>query len=327
VNDRAVSVLDNYEFEVIRIQKGRNAILFETSQGWMILKEYRGPAVRLECLDRLLTAVEQKGFSQAEHLVRNKDGTFICMDQEQTPCIVKTWPGGRECSLKDGQECREAVATLARLHEALCQPQLVTECKINSSGLLEEYEKKNRELKRARKFLREKGQKTVFEICLQQNFDLFLEEALEVTEQVRSYGSLLGMEAAYREGSFCHGDYSHHNLLAQNGFSVINFERFTLDSQMRDLYLFLRKFLEKTNWSVPMARGLLDVYNKEKKLTAQDTLQLYYRFAYPEKFWKIVNFYVNNGKTWIPGRNMEKFERLMAQNPSKKAFLEQTFSV
>ena len=69
------------------------------------------------------------------------------------------------------------------------------------------------------------------------------------------------------------------------------------------------------------------MYGKEKRLSASDTLQLYYRFAYPEKFWKIANFYYNSGKAWIPGRNMEKLERLLAQRKIKKAFLEQTFSL
>ena len=54
-------------------------------------------------------------------------------------------------------------------------------------------------------------------------------------------------------------------------------------------------------------------------------MQLYYRFAYPEKFWKIVNFYYNSGKAWIPGRNMEKLEKLFAQDKEKQDFLEAIF--
>ena len=175
--------------------------------------------------------------------------------------------------------------------------------------------------------MREKSQKTTFEINLQQTFDLFLEEAERVTEDVRSYGSLLDARECEESGSFCHGDYQHHNLLCQNTTSVINFEKCALDSQMRDLYLFLRKLLEKTNWSVPLARGLLDVYGRISPLSAVDYLQLYYLFAYPEKFWKIVNFYYNSRKVWIPGRHMEKLERLLIQQGVKKAFLEQTFSL
>lgn len=327
MNDRAVSVLDNYDFEVVRTQKSRNAILCETNKGWVILKEYRGPAFRLELMDKLLLCTSANGFSRIEQLIRNKDGELICLDQEQTPCIVKTWPGGRECSLKDGQDCRSAVTMLAGLHRAMSLPGLAAESGLYAQSLYEEYEKRNRELKKVRKFLREKGQKTPFEIFLQQNFDRFFEEALQAVEEVKSYGKVLGVQDCEKQGTFCHGDYQHHNLLCAGGISVVNFEKFALDCQMRDLYLFLRKLLEKTNWSAPLARGLLDVYSKEKKLTAADWLQLYYRFAYPEKFWKIVNFYYNSGKAWIPGRNMEKMQRLIDQRAAKKAFLEQTFSL
>lgn len=220
-----------------------------------------------------------------------------------------------------------AVTALAKLHHCMCLPQLAEESDMHAQSLSAEYEKRNRELRKVRKFLRDKGQKTTFEIYLQQNFDIFFEEALRVAEEVKAYGNILSAQDYEREGTFCHGDFQHHNLLCSGGISIINFEKAALDCQMRDLYLFLRKLLEKTNWTAPLARGLLDVYGKEKKLTAQDTLQLYYRFAYPEKFWKIVNFYYNSGKAWIPGRNMEKLEKILAQKDVKKAFLEQTFSV
>ena len=224
VNDRSVSVLENYDFEVIRTQKSRNAILCETNKGWYILKEYKGPVFRLEMMAKVLEGVRQNGFTRAEQLLYTKEGALFCCDQEQNRCIVKSWPQGRECSLKDGQECRDAMRTLAVLHSALHFPQLQQEYGLHAVSLAEEYEKRNRELRKVRRFLREKGQKTTFEINLQQTFDLFLEEAERVTEDVRSYGTLLDARECEESGSFCHGDYQHHNLLCQNATSVINFE-------------------------------------------------------------------------------------------------------
>ena len=43
MNDRAVSLFDNYEIEVNRTWKGRGAILCESDKGLLILKEYNGP--------------------------------------------------------------------------------------------------------------------------------------------------------------------------------------------------------------------------------------------------------------------------------------------
>ena len=215
---------------------------------------------------KVLEGVRQNGFTRAEQLLSTKEGALFCCDQEQNRCIVKSWPQGRECSLKDGQECRDAMRTLAVLHSALHFPQLQQEYGLHAVSLAEEYEKRNRELRKVRRFLREKGQKTTFEINLQQTFDLFLEEAERVTEDVRSYGSLLDARECEESGRI-------------------------------------------------------------SPLSAVDYLQLYYRFAYPEKFWKIVNFYYNSRKVWIPGRHMEKLERLLIQQGAKKAFLEQTFSL
>ena len=42
MNDRAVSVLEQYDFVVERTWKGRGSILFETKDGIYILKEYKG---------------------------------------------------------------------------------------------------------------------------------------------------------------------------------------------------------------------------------------------------------------------------------------------
>ena len=52
---------------------------------------------------------------------------------------------------------------------------------------------------------------------------------------------------------------------------------------------------------------------------------MYYRLAYPEKFWKIVNFYYNSRKVWIPERNREKLQLVVEQEKEKQAFLDAVF--
>ena len=42
MSDRSANVLENYEIEVLRTWKGRGAVLCETGQGILILKEYAG---------------------------------------------------------------------------------------------------------------------------------------------------------------------------------------------------------------------------------------------------------------------------------------------
>ena len=106
---------------------------------------------------------------------------------------------------------------------------------------------------------------------------------------------------------------------------MINFEKCLPDSPVRDLYHLLRKLLEKGGWSVSLGKDLLAAYEKERPLSAINRIDLYYRLAYPEKFWKIANFYYNSGKAWIPERNHEKLEKLIEQEKEKQRFLDEVF--
>lgn len=323
MNDRAVSLLEQYEIEVRRTWKGRGAILCESDRGLLIMKEYSGPVEKVGFQELLLNHIRESGVVRAETILRTREDELIVRDQDRSAYIVKTYCEGRECDHRNMQECCLAIHTLARLHEV---------CDLSGSGILEgqpvfhienEYEKHNRELKKVRKFLREKSQKTDFEIYLMRHYDYFMDIALQITGELSYY--------AYEENPsafsvVCHGDYQYHNIIqTENGNVLVNFEKCIRDYPVRDLYLFMRKILEKNNWSQTLGDMLLAEYNKIKPLGEQDYRQLYYRFAYPEKFWKIVNFYYNSGKAWIPGRNMEKIEKLYAQEREKQFFLKSVF--
>ena len=67
---------------------------------------------------------------------------------------------------------------------------------------------------------------------------------------------------------------------------------------------------------------LICAYDRVRRLTAVELNYLYLYMAYPEKFWKIANFYYNSGKAWIPMKNMEKLYRLLDLEEEKKTFLE-----
>ena len=122
--------------------------------------------------------------------------------------------------------------------------------------------------------------------------------------------------------TFCHGDYQYHNILRQDrDFFLVNFEKCQADGPVRDLYHILRKLLEKSEWDRSLGIGLLESYEKVRPLTLTEKRDLYYRLSYPEKLWKIVNFYYNSGKAWIPEKNQEKLEHLLEQETARKRFL------
>lgn len=326
VNDRAVSLLEQYDLEVLRTRKGRSAILCETSNGLYILKEYAGSLQRLEFQNNLLNQLKDKGILCTEQIVPTKEEKLLVTDYDRTNYVLKTYFEGRECNINDETERKDAVRFLAKMHKELVlseKPEYYP-----AADILAEYEKHNREMKKVKRFLRDKGQKNGFEIFLMQNFDNFYEKAILVTENLKTYYTDLEKEYLKTKKPVCHGDFQYHNLLkTENGFCLVNLEKAVVDYQVRDLYYFLRKLLEKNDWSASLGEELIFTYEKEQPLGVYDMIQLYYRFAYPEKFWKIVNFYYNGSKSFIPDKTCEKLGNLILAEEKRQQFLEKLSDV
>ena len=326
VNDKALAVLEKYEIEVLRSWKGRSAILCETKTGIKILKEYKGSQTRLSMQQKILEEIEKNGFVNKEKILLSKEGEILVKDEEMNSYYLKEYREGKECNLKECQEISKALEKMALLHKAMELPDVAVEETMPVSSFLEEIEKHTKELRKVKKYLKTKRQKDKFEYYLYQNFNLFLETAEYVLEETKKYNEVFKLDKIKNSGSFCHGDLQHHNInMIQEDVYFINFEKFVLDNPMRDLGLFLRKTMEKNNWSKELGMYLLESYQKEKKINEEEKIQLYYRLRYPEKFWKIVNFYYNTSKAWIPVKNMDKMQTLILAEEEKNKFLESNF--
>ena len=318
---KAANMLERYDLEVLRTWKVRGAILCEADKGLFILKEFGGSAEKLLLQDAFLTFLKKQGFLQAEELYRNREGELLTKDAEGCGYIVKTYAEGRECAASGGREALSdgcnAMRTLAKLHRAghgfkEHSPAVCAEV----SPMVEEFEKRNRELKKVRRFLKEKGQKSDFEHFLKQHYDIFLEQAVDVLEQLKKEGMEPG------DMLLCHGDFQRHNVLfCEGGIRIMNFEKCAWDDGSKDIYHFSRKMLEKGGWAPEIWEALLNAYEREWQLTQAGGRQLYYRFRYPEKFWKIVNYYYNRGKAFIPDKNREKLEILLEQEEGRNLFI------
>lgn len=186
MNDRAVELLEQYEIEVLRTRKGRGAIVCDTSQGCLILKEYSGSQERLALQNKLLRQVAEAGLVRVERIVPAREGQLFVKDIDGIKYILKTWQDGRECSIRDREECREAVRLLAKLHGNMTLPSDTPDLP-DAFSLEKEYDKRNRELKRVGKYLQQKRQKTWFEISLRNALEEFLEQALAVAQEWKQY--------------------------------------------------------------------------------------------------------------------------------------------
>lgn len=141
-------------------------------------------------------------------------------------------------------------------------------------SLREEYLRHNQELRKIRKFIRNKGASNVFEKNYLASVEQFLERAQYAVKLLdeTDYDDL--RERAWREGQVCHGEYNQHNILMLKGdhlgTAVTNFGHWSFDIQVADLYRFMRKILEKYNWNLELAGEMLREYHKIRPISAEE---------------------------------------------------------
>ena len=192
--------------------------------------------------------------------------------------------------------------------------------KSGQNNLLLLYEKRNRELNKVRNYIRAKKKKNDFEMMFAVWYPEYVKKAQETTDILKDLGiqeQLIG---------FCHGDYNQHNVIfSREGIAVVHFENFLYQESVGDLANFIRKMMEKNNWNAGLGMDLIRGYDRVRKLSPEELKYLYVYLAYPEKFWKIANRYYNSHKAWLSGRNIEKLEKVVAQEDAREQFLQILF--
>lgn len=93
-----------------------------------------------------------------------------------------------------------------------------------------------------------------------------------------------------------------HEKNAGKATAVTNFDKWGFDVQMADLYQFMRKILEKQDWDISLGKSMIQAYEEIRPISKMEKENLKIRFAYPEKYWKLANYYYTHNKAWISKR-------------------------
>lgn len=323
--DYGLGTLAQYELTADRSARTRGALLCYTSQGLLILREFHGSEKKLKKQQELLLHLRECGMN-IDYFLQNSQESLVSRDKDQLAFTLQHWYEGRECDTKSRDDIIKSVRTLARLH-ILMKMEPVEEYRERS--LRDEYLRHNQELRKIRKFIRKKGASCVFEKDYLASVEWFLQRAQYAVELLDETEYDILREQAWKEGQVCHGEYNQHNVLMLKGedeaVAVTNFSRWNFDIQMADLYRFMRKILEKHNWNLNLAQEMLREYHRIRPISKAEWQNLRVRFTYPEKYWKLANYYYSHKKVWISEKNVEKLQNLIRQRENWKDFGQKCF--
>lgn len=327
MNEKALQILEQYDLEVLRSYGGRGGIMLETKDGLKMIKEFAGSRAKLPLEQRVLGILAERGVCAVDQVQANKEGELVTIGDYETPYIIKDWPPGRECDPKNEEELLKSMRLLARVHRELrgvLRTEGAERRRILGADRSEELEKHNREMKRARNFIRTRQKKGEFELLYLQCAETIFQNGADALELLKASGSEKLYQQAVDGEHLCHGEYVHHNiLLLRQETALVNFSRFEINVQMNDVSQFLRKIMEKHNWNGGLAERMLTAYERERPLSGEERAYLAASLCYPEKAWKLVHHYYHTNKAWVPEKSAEKLQVFLAQNERRKKMVKE----
>lgn len=323
--DYGLGTLSQYDLTAERSARTRGALLCYTEQGLLILREFHGSEKKLKKQQELLLHLQANGIS-TDYFLENTEGSLVSRDKDGQSFTLQRWYEGQECDTRSGEDIMKSVRILAKLHSIMRMEPQDEYKEYRQRSLKEEYTRHNQELRKIRKFIRKKGPTCMFEKKLLAAMEGFLEKGEQAVRLLEQSGYEELREKAWWEGTVCHGEYNQHNVLICRGdTAVTNFGRWSYDIQMADLYQFMRKILEKYNWDQALAEKMLQEYHRIRPISQAEWQNLQVRFTYPEKYWKLANYYYSHKKAWISEKNMEKLENLVRQQAAWEKFGQNCF--
>ena len=343
MNEKSLEVLNQYDVKIMGCVRGRGGILVSTDKGEKLLLECSKQDkyyLREDCITR---AVKENGFENVDTYVRNSDNEIISvLPDEGRKYVLKDMYPGSECNVKNLRDIKASVSTMAKLHIALNAAS--SSLCINDSGvrlsrgsIKDTVVRHTRELKMAENYLKNKKRRTEYELTIYRQLGKFYSEARTAVDMLQNSEVEARLEKALDSNELIHGNFNYHNVIicdkpergsypaGSNSSGVMtavtNMEKCRIDCQIWDLYQFMRKILEKYNWDIDLAFKMLDEYDKVKPVEDGELKVLSVLFTFPEKFWKITNYYYNMNKAWVPPKSIEKLENCIAQNGRRLDFL------
>lgn len=325
MNEKALSVIGQYGLEVRKSVRTRGGIAVLTDDGYKLLYECTRSDSYYERENMITAGIKRTGFEYIDTYVMTAEGTLFSQDAQGRKYILKDWFDAQECDIRNETHVAMAAGTLAVLHGHMmnmdkCEHELKYN---NATDMRMKFDKHTKEMRMVGNYLKGKKNKNEFEMLMRRSLVTFHEEALIAAQELEEmdYGSRI--EKARTSYEMCHGSYNYHNVLfTDRGCAVTGFEHCCVDCQINDLYQFMRKLLEKNGWDARAGHSVIEAYSEVRPVSDDDMKLLRINFLYPEKFWKVINFYNNSNKSWIPRKSIEKLEGVLAQNDARRAFIE-----
>lgn len=321
------------EFEIER-QFNIKIENIKPNKGVYILKTNKG----IKCMKKIDYGTQKLLFvyGAKEHLIRNgfRRVDKYCVNTEGNPYALvnediytlSEWIDGRECDFSSDEDIISAAKNLAEMHLASKGYEPVENSKLKSDlgrwpSLMD---KRIKSFDKMRDMARKKRVKTEFDLIYIKVMDYYKQlgrQAIDVLEN-SEYFNLCRLTE--EEKSFCHHDYTYHNIIIDNSnmVNVIDFDYCKKEIRTYDISAFMIKVLKRRNWEINVGKLIIDAYNEVSPLREEEYRVLYAFLLFPQRFWRLANRYYYNEVNWVQNTFNNKINQLADEQEKYKKFLQ-----
>lgn len=328
MDNKIDDILQRYPLKVVSQKRARGAVMLCAEGGTYIIKKYEGSIKKLHFQKLVQDKLLMEGYDLIDEIIVNNDGELSCKDNRGDVWIVKRWHQGEECNIRDIREVCLAASNMAMLHQKMMLETDEDNLCYEKTDLYQLFLRHNREMKRVHSYIKEKKRKNDMEIKLLNSYNMFYSQGEDAVSILKDSEYSRIREYSFKNQCVVHGNYTYHNVFFKdNQIITTGFERCAVGVQIVDLYDFIRKVMEKNSWDIDMGLRVIDSYFNVRKPSDNECRLLYTLLIYPEKYWKLINFYYNSRKTWMSEKNNEKLGKICEQEKERLDFLESVKSL
>ena len=228
MNERALTVFEQYELDITETFKIRGNYGCNTPDGKYILQEYDNSNDKMVSMKSLYNHLESSGI-KTDYVIPNKEDRYVSVSEDGYTYILKKWFESQECNINEEKHIVMGAANLGRFH-TLCQnsQRFMEETKGFHPGknMLVIYEKHNKEIINIRNYIKKRKNKNYFELALKEMLVEYYSQADEALKALRQTGYGKMYNNALEHKNLNHGSYNHHNIVLLNGkIAMINMSK------------------------------------------------------------------------------------------------------
>ena len=322
---REFEIERQFDLKIEKIQPSKGIYFLKTNKGDMCLKKISYGIQKLIFIYEAKEHLIRNGFTNLDRFQLSVDNNCYAIVNEDIYTLSK-WIEGRECDFSIAEDINSAARTLADLH--ICsrgyEPPDHSKLKSDLDRWPSIMSKRIKSFDKMRDMVRKKGMKNDVDMLYIKNYEFYknlAKHAYRILEASKYHNICREVE---EEKSFCHHDYTHHNIVfdSEGNVNVLDFDYCKREVRSYDIANFITKVLKRNDWNIEICKEIIKNYGERLELRYEDVFLIYGFLMFPQRFWRISNRYFYNDMLPRQSSFVNHFEKLINERENYIKFLD-----